>query len=311
MDPTEIDALILALANRAGGIVTSRQMQAAGLNRTQINRRTGRLLTALTDGVYGLGPLTADMKLRGALLALPRAVVAFGSAGVRQRLPLPPHAIEEATVLVTGYRSRRRIDGVDICFTRWLPAADVTSADGLRVTTVARTLCDLSTRYPARRLQHLMEHALSERLTTATELQASILGWCRRGRSGTATLRRVGQILLDGDPIPASELERRAFKLLRQAGLPPWTAQYRPPWYDGLRGAADIAWPEARLLVELDGRRWHATNQAQAEDRRRDRLAASDGWLTVRFGWQEIVERPSVVVEEIRHLLATRLSPTR
>ncbi len=305
MGPTDIDALILALANRSGGVVTSRQMQAAGLNRTQINRRVGLLLTPLTDGVYGLGPLTANMKLRGALLALPRAVVAFGSAGVRQHLPLP--VVDEATVLVTGYRSRRRIDGVDICFTRWLPPADVTSVGGIPVTTVARTLCDLSTRYPARRLQHLVEHALLERLTTVTELQASMLGWCRRGRSGTATLRRVGQLLLDGEPVPASELERRAFRLLRQAGLPPWTAQYRPSWYDGLRGAADLAWPEARLLVELDGRRWHATNQAQAEDRRRDRLAASNGWLTVRFGWQEVVERPSVVVDEIRHLLTTRL----
>lgn len=305
MGPTEIDALIVALARRAGGVVTSRQLQAAGLSRSQVNRRAGQLLTPLTDGVYGLGPITTDIRVRGALLALPRAVVAFGSASVRLRLPLP--VVDEATLLVTGYRSRRQIDGVDIRFTRWLPPSDVTSVGGIPVTTVARTLCDLSTCYPTRRLQHLMEHALSERLTTVTELQASMLGWCRRGRSGTAALRRVGQLLLDGEPLPTSELERRAFLLLRRAGLPPWTTQYRPPWYDGLRGAVDLAWPEARLLVELDGRRWHATYQAQAEDRRRDRLAASHGWLTVRFGWQEIVDRPSVVVDEIRHLLAARL----
>ena len=208
-------------------------------------------------------------------------------------------------MLVTGYRSRRRIDGVDICFTRWLPSADISSIGGLPVTTVARTLCDLSTRVPARRLQNLVEHALLERLTTATELQACMIGWCGRGRSGSATLRRIGQ-LIDSEPVPASELERRAGLILRQAGLPPWTAQFRPPWYDGRRGVADLAWTEARLLVELDGRRWHAATQAQVEDRRRDRLAASYGWLTLRFGWQEIVERPGVVTDEISRFLALR-----
>ena len=275
MGRTEIDALIISLAGRAGGVVTSQQMQQAGLSRAQIHRRTGQLLTALTDGVYAIGPVTTDMRLQAALLALPRAVVAFGSAGVRQRLPLP--AADEATLLVTGYRSRRRIDGVDICFTRWLPSADISSIGGLPVTTVARTLCDLSTRVPARRLQNLVEHALLERLTTATELQACMIGWCGRGRSGSATLRRIGQ-LIDSEPVPASELERRAGLILRQAGLPPWTAQFRPPWYDGRRGVADLARPRLGCWSS-----WTA-DDGTLRPRPRSRTDVGIGWRRATAG---------------------------
>lgn len=60
------------------------------------------------------------------------------------------------------------------------------------------------------------------------------------------------------------------------------------------------------MVVELDGRRWHTTAQAQTEDRRRDRLATTHGWVTLRFGWAEVVHRPAAVVDECRAVLAAR-----
>lgn len=94
--------------------------------------------------------------------------------------------------------------------------------------------------------------------------------------------------------------------LLREAGLGGWVSQYQPPWYDGVRGIVDLAWPRLGLVVELDGRRWHATTQAQADDRRRDRAATAHGWLVLRFGWQEVVHRPATVVDECRSVLTAR-----
>ncbi len=306
MNPTEVDATILTMAAQHGMVLTKRQLEAAGVSRSQIHRRVGRLLASLSDGVYAIGPITDDVRLRGALVALPQAVISHGTAGLRHGLSALPSS-DEISVLLSGQRTRRQIDGVDIHFTRWLPVMDMTLVAGLRVTTVERTLCDLSIRYPVSRLRHLIERAILDRLTTTTAMQACLLGWCRRGRPGSASLRRAGELLLDSQPVPRSELERRAAALFRRAHLPPWVEQYRPPWYDGIRGVVDIAWPEARLIVELDGRRWHATTQAHVEDRRRDRLAAEHNWLTLRFGWQEIVERPDLVVDECRAARRSRL----
>lgn len=304
MDPTEVDAEILDMAATRGMVLTIRQLEAAGISRFQVHRRLGRLLTQVSDGVYAVGSVTSEVRLRAALAALPHAFISHGTAARRHGLPVPPS--DEISVLLTGRRTRRQIEGVEIHLTRWLPLVDVTLVDGLPATTVARTICDLSPRYPASRLRHLIEYAIVERLVTPTGIQACVLGWRRQGRAGSTVLGRVEQLLLGGEPLPASELERRAVALFRRGGLPPFAVQYRPPWYDGMRGVTDIAWPDRRVVVELDGRRWHASTQSHVEDRRRDRLAAQNGWLTLRFGWQEIVERPDTVLDECRAVLERR-----
>jgi hypothetical protein len=182
----------------------------------------------------------------------------------------------------------------------------VVVVNGVRVTAVSRTLCDLAAVLTRSRLQHVVETAITARQLTTPELQACAAGWCRQGRPGSASIRALGHLLLDDEPLAASELERRAIRLLDRSGLTGWVLQYSPPWYDGVRGVVDLAWPDHRLVVELDGRRWHATTRAQADDRRRDRLAAANDWITIRFGWAEIVERPGMVIDEICQLLAAR-----
>ena len=92
----------------------------------------------------------------------------------------------------------------------------------------------------------------------------------------------------------------------RLPGIGGWTAQYRTPLYDGVRGVVDLAWPGEQVVVELDGRRWHITAQAQGDDCRRDRAATAHGWVTLRFGWAEVVHRPAAFVAECRLVLAAR-----
>ncbi len=98
-------------------------------------------------------------------------------------------------------------------------------------------------------------------------------------------------------------LERKAFDLFRRSHLPKFEAHYRPPWYTGDAGIVDVAWPKRQLIVELDGRRWHSTSTALSNDRARDRRAAAAGWRVLRFGWQEITERPALVTREIAELI--------
>lgn len=80
--------------------------------------------------------------------------------------------------------------------------------------------------------------------------------------------------------------------------------QFRPPWHDGIRGTVDFAWPAERVLLEVDGRRWHAVTQAFEEDRRRDQAALAAGWWPIRAGWQQVTTRPGELVQVIRTALA-------
>ncbi len=304
MDHRPVDARIVELATAHRQVVTSRQLQAAGVSLSQIERRVGHLLTRISHGTYIVGRASPTVLVAAALAALPSAAACHHWAATEHRLPLRPGG--EVSVMLDG-RTRRRIHGVRIRFTRWLPPDDVTvGASGLRVTTVARTICDLAGELPPARTSHLIEQAVTAGLMTPGQFQACAAAWCRRGRSGSGVIRRLDHELLDGEPVPGSVLEHRAVTVFLQAGLTGWVSQYAPPWYDGVRGIVDLAWPEHGVIVELDGRRWHATAQALGDDRRRDRAAVLAGWVTIRFGWHEIVQRPDTVVEELRAVLDTR-----
>lgn len=306
MNRRAIDALVVSLASRQGMVVTFRQLTEAGVARHEVRSRYGGLLTPVSAGVYVVGELTPGACLRAALAALPSAAVSHRTAGLRHRLPVLVPAHHQELLVAMNHRSRRQLPGVRVRTTRWLPEEDVTLIDGARVTTVARTVCDLGAVVARSRLRHVVELAITEERVTVGELQACAAAWCRRGRSGSGVIRALDHDLLDTEPLAGSELERRAVRLLGEAGIDGWRAQYRPPWYDGVRGVVDLAWPVERVVVELDGRRWHATAQAQTDDRRRDRLATTHGWVTLRFGWAEVVHRPGAFVEECRSVLAAR-----
>lgn len=44
------------------------------------------------------------------------------------------------------------------------------------------------------------------------------------------------------------------------------------------------------LVIELDGRRWHATAEASTRDRRRDAAAVLRGYTLLRFGYADVVQ---------------------
>lgn len=306
MNRRAADALVVSLASRQGMVVTLRQLTEAGLTRHEIRSRAGGLMTLVSPGVYVVGDLTPSACLHAALITLPAAAVSHRSAGVRHRLRVLAPANHHELLTPHRRRSHRRLPGVRVRSTTWLPPEDVVVVEGVRATTVARTLCDLAAVVARSRLRHVVELAITEERVTVGELQACVAAWRRRGRRGSGVIRALDHELLDAEPLPASELERRAIRLLREAGIGGWEAQYRPPWYDGVRGVVDLGWPAERVVVELDGRRWHASTQAQGDDRRRDRLATTHGWITLRFSWAEVVHRPAAFVAEVGDVLSAR-----
>lgn len=298
-----IDQKILAVAATQDQIVTRGQLNAAGVSNGSLNRRRGTLLVPAAPGVYSIGPLTDRGLIRAALLANPAGALADVTAA--ELLELPARRSTTRSIVVP-HGTGVSVDHPQLVVRRTthLPVDDIDEAD-LRRTTVERTICDLAARQDPQQTKRLIEWGITHRRMTPTSFHACLRHYCRRGRPGSALLRLFDSELLDGRPIPASELERRGVEALERGGLTGWELHFTPPWSDGVSGIVDIAFPDRQLIVELDGRRWHAMTSAMRNDRHRDRRAAQHGWTVLRFGWAEVVERPRSFINEIRTLLVT------
>lgn len=160
-----------------------------------------------------------------------------------------------------------------------LPADEVTTRDGIPVTTVPRTLFDLAGIVSAGQLARAVAEAESRRLWDSLSLAGLLTRHPRR--PGAAVIRAV----IDGDSgITRSDLEDLFVPLVRSARLP------RPEtngWLllGGSWIEADCIWRRQRLIVELDGGATHATRRAFETDRARDRALIAAGWRVIRITW--------------------------
>jgi very-short-patch-repair endonuclease len=300
----ETDALILRIASRTDGAITHRQLTEAGIATSSIQRRRGGLLTPFANGVYLVGAPTSRATLMAALAATPGGVASHETAAQLHGLLV---AGGGGLVHISREGGRRRaLPGVRIHRTVELGPDDRCHLDGVVATTLERTLCDLARRLHFPRLRPLTEQQIVDRRTTPTKLHGQIRSFVRRGRPGSTKLRLLLVAIGDGEPILDSVLEQRMRSILRQTGIGDVESQFRPPWHDGIRGIVDFGLPELQLIVEADGRRWHAVTQAQEEDRRRDRRAARHGWTVLRFSGHEITHRKASLAAELRGLFAAR-----
>jgi len=92
---------------------------------------------------------------------------------------------------------------------------------------------------------------------------------------------RVARDVL-GEGRTDSTAERRLRNLLQRHGLAPAAGVYPIIENGRLLGMADIAFPEQRLIIEMDGFAYHATPaQLRADHQRQNRLEAA-GWTVLR-----------------------------
>lgn len=291
-------ATLLVLASRQGGVVLRAQLADHGVSPAAANRRVDRgEWQRVSDGVYRVLPPEDDLDLlRSACVALP-AVVSHGSAalvhGFVDRPPPRPRVIVPAS-------ATHSFPGVDVRRSGGLDASQVTRVDRLPITTPARTLVDLAADLEPVAWGDVADRALGRRKVAASELHRLADLLCGRGRPGSTTIRTY----LEDPWLGASRLERRALRLLAEAGLPPPVRELAIPWSP--RQRFDLAYPDLRIAIELDGRHWHDRPDAFQTDRERDRMAARHGWVVVRFTWLDLQRDPAGFIRTIVDLLASR-----
>lgn len=199
---------------------------------------------------------------------------------------------------VTIPRGRRpRHPEATVHRTLWLPECHVGAVDGIPCTRVARTLVDLAGVLPPGRTERALDSCLAAGQATVPALATVMAQLARPGRPGIGLMRRLLEERSGGYVAPASELEALFRALVRSAGLPEPVAQHDVG--DGGRwlGRTDHAYPDLRLLIELDSRRHHMSKIDFEADRARDNRRVAAGWRPLRFTWADVTTRPKEVID--------------
>lgn len=269
------DQALADLAARQHGVLSLAQLRAAGVTDDAVDWRLRRKrLHRVHRGVYAVGHARLGERghLWAAVLAVPGGVLSHRTAAaVWDLCPMPSSRLDVTTTGAARSTKKLRVHHT--------ARLDATEADGLAVTTVARTLADLAANNE-RRLDRMMARAEHHRLLDTTALAEQF------GRPGGRRLQAALSELQAHGPQPTrSELEERFLDEVKRAGLPRPEVNARVAGFE-----VDFVWREQRLIVETDGAATHLTAKAFEEDRRRDALLASAGWRVLRFTWRQVTD---------------------
>jgi very-short-patch-repair endonuclease len=221
------------------------------------------------------------------------AVLSHTSAAALWELRPTAAALIHVSVPRAGGQKRA---GLRIHRARSLRPGEVTTKDGIPVTTAARTILDLAAKLPESRLNRLLDQAEIQQLTDYPALDA--VARAHPGHHGSGKLRHALRTHLAGTTMTRSELEDRFLELCRNHDLP------MPKVNERLEGLeVDFLFVAQRLIVETDGWRLHRTRQAFERDRARDLTHARAGYRTLRVTDRQLEDRPSATAAAIAQAL--------
>ena len=308
MTASAFDRAVRRVASLHHGVFTSAHLRELGATEEMVRQRLRREeWEVVGDGVYRLaGALPSwrqDLQI-ALFIAGPHAVVSHRAAAALWGLP--GFEAGPVEILTPHGRTNHRVPGGAVHESRRIPAHHVKVIDGLRVTSVARTLCDLASlpwgMHP-KRLERAMDNALAMRLTTCEELWRVWGDLVSRGRRGVRLLRALLAERLPGYIAPASELEAMFRELTRSAGIEDPVRQLDVGGEDWI-GRIDFTFRRQRVLVEVDGRLGHIGELDRKRHAARDKALEDAGWTVLHFTWEDLVSRPHWVVAQLRKELA-------
>jgi very-short-patch-repair endonuclease len=282
-----LGAVFEELVARQAGVVSLAQAAEHGYPASRVRRRVreGRW-RRLHPGVVLVGGhrLTDEARVRAAgLWAGPSATVVGPAAAYWHGMcPRAPTSVDTA---VPSRMGSRRTSGVRVR-RRDLPDADVAFIRGLRVTAPALTALETAVVLPDG--SAFFDRALQKHVTFADVYRA----YCRfLGHRGSADMCRL---LVAAADRADSAAERIVVRLLRAARVTGWVLGHPFGPY-----RIDVAFPDVKVAVEIDGWAWHVDHDRFVGDRRKQNALVRAGWTVLRFTWHDLTRAPHSVVAQI------------
>jgi very-short-patch-repair endonuclease len=294
------DRAVAELAARRHGVVSYTQLKACGLDRQTIAHRVARhRLIVLYRGVYAVGH--AQLRVEGKWLAAvhaggPRAVLSHGDAAAAWGLtPVNGSRIDVSTPARSGRTPERpvRLHRVGT-----LRRDEVTVHDEIPITTVARTLVDVTPRVRDRALEDLIAQADRLGRFDLAEVRRALAVHPRQpGRRRLAAL--LDRLQGVGPADLRSPAEVAMAQLCDDHRLPAPVTNVEIAGF-----LVDFHWPGSDLVVEVDGFTYHNMPTAFESDRNRDQVLVLAGWRVVRFTFRQLTREPERCARRLRALLA-------
>jgi hypothetical protein len=304
LSSSAVDAAVHVVAVPQCGAFTIAQARACGASYTQIERWCAQ-------GRWERGP-GSILQLPGfrpsfrrllwwAILPAPAGsyISHWSAVALRDVEGFPP-----TRIMITIPHGTHHVSAVARVFqTRALPRR-IERIDGLPVAPLTRALVDCGRLVGPKRLGTAVDDADGAGLLTIPALQKEFLGLAASGRNGISTMRQVLEIRSEeGYVPPRAELERYLDRVLdrlpvefeKEADLP--GREWSQERVDRLCRAP------VKVIVEGDGRRYHTRVRDFPRDARRRRVAATAGYLTVNYLYEELRDDPDAVEAELLEIL--------
>lgn len=281
-----------AYLRRHDGVITLAQARVAGLSHAAVQRRlrSGHWVRC-ARGVYFADdrPFTDAARVRAAVWSYGPQAVGSGltAAWWHGLTKFAPDVIE---MTVPRNSNGRKRDG---CRPRRrdLRRSDITELNGVRMTNLPLTVVEAAARTGGG--AKLMDRALQTRIDLPPLWQAHLR---HKGRYGSPRARRLLQAADNG---ARSEAERVLHKLLGDAGITGWRANYRVGGY-----RVDVGFPREKVAIEVDGFAFHSGAEEFQVDRTRQNRIVLLQWQVLRFTWLDLVEYPERVIAVIRSAIS-------
>ncbi len=192
---------------------------------------------------------------------------------------------------------RHQLRGVRCHLVRGLHPDDITVIDAIPVTTVHRAFLDLAEMMHPLRLYDALELSIRLQRFDLTEMHAMIAR--NPGRHGLKPLQAQLARLTDAPAWLDSRLEAEfLFELRQHPDLP------EPLTHQVVEGVpVDFYWPDHRVVLEIDGDRYHSLPRDQLNDTRRDQKLKLAGYAVLRVSELEFKTDPERVIAELLALL--------
>lgn len=279
------------LLRRQAGLIAVRQARAHGVSPRTLQRR------AVEAGWERLHPavylaaghrVTDEVRVRAAWLWAREAATVCGPAAAfwLGMLPTAPAVVDVTVPMSAGVRSRagvrvrrRALDHVDRVGLHdiWLTAAPLTALETSVAIPDGPVFLDRA----------LQRHV---RLPTLQRAHSRNLGM-----HGSAAAGRLLTAAGDG---AGSAAERLLVRLLRGAAIRGWVVGHPFGPY-----TVDVAFPAARVAIEVDGWAWHVDARRFGTDRRKGNALVGAGWTLLHFTWHDLTAASERVLAEVRAAL--------
>ena len=301
---------LLAHARGQAGVVSLAELRAYGFSTHAVSRRVASgtwsrignaiVIPAASAALPRTPASASDRQLAWAMqITFGPAAIVSGALAMRFA---GWHLPTESCVVAMPRKPTATLGGVSVI--RRPVTTVVRRPDGLRIAPAKEAFVDTLITEPAHSRHGLIDAALQQRLVTPESFRRWIEPRVGRGHKGAGILRGALARMSTGS---RSEAEQRMSTLLARSRTGPWLPNH--PVHDQRgRVIAEIDFADVvlRIAIEVDGRAHHSDRRAFERDRARQNDVMLQGWLVLRFTWEQITGDPAGVIATIHGAVRQR-----